>query len=372
MKVTVLKKHLLPVLAKIQGITGRKSNLAITTHVLLSAQDKSLTVSATDLETGFVGSYPAAVEKEGKTVLNSRKLFEIIKDFPSDEIILQQLDNQWIEIKKGTIEYHIVGMKPEDFPTIPEINADIALHLPSRQLASMIQKTVIIPATADDRRPHILGVYLEKLNEGSETLFRMVSTDGSRLSKVDIPIAAGEEAAIERGVLVPKKSLAEVGKFLESEATAELSFKDNHLILQREEERLIVRLLEGEFPKYYDIIKLSDGLQVKLDRLTFLSMLRRMSILGSEEYKGVIFRFEDDTLTVSSTNPDIGESKEVMDIQYRGKKMTTMFNPRFFIDSLNVMEDEAVVLHLTGEDRPCILTGEKDRRYLSVLMPMRI
>lgn len=372
MKVTVQKKHLLPVLSKIQGITGRKSNLAITTHVCLSAAGQRLTVSATDLETGFVGSYPAVVDQEGKAVLNSRKIFEIIKDFPSEDIILQQLDNQWIEIKKDQIEYHIVSMKPEDFPSIPEIKAEIALHLPSRKLASMIQKTVIIPAAADDRRPHILGVYLEKLHEGSESLFRMVSTDGSRLSKVDLPIEPAEEAAIERGVLVPKKSLAELGKFLESEAVAELSFKDNHLILHREDERLIVRLLEGEFPKYHDIIKISDGQQVKLDRLSFLSMLRRMSILGSEEYKGVIFQFEDDTLTVSSTNPDIGESKEVLDIQYRGKKMTTMFNPRFFIDSLNVMEDEAIVLHLTGEDRPCILTGEKDRRYLSVLMPMRI
>ncbi len=372
MKITIQKKHLLPVLSKLQGITGRKSNLVITTHVLLSAEGKSLTVSATDLETGFVGSYPAVVEKEGQTVLNSRKLFEIIKDFPSDEIILQQLENQWIEIKKDQIEYHIVGMKPEDFPTIPELRAEVVLHLPSRQLASMIQKTVIIPAAADDRRPHILGVYLEKLKEDSETLFRMVSTDGSRLSKVDLPIDPAEEAAIERGVLVPKKSLAELGKFLDSEAPAAVFFKDNHLILHRAEERLIVRLLEGEFPKYHDIIKISDGQQVKLERLTFLSMLRRMSILGSEEYKGVIFNFEDDTLTVSSTNPDIGESREVMEIQYRGKKMTTMFNPRFFIDSLNVMEDEAVVLHLTGEDRPCILTGEKDRRYLSVLMPMRI
>ncbi|MEJ5360000.1 MAG: DNA polymerase III subunit beta [Desulfobacterales bacterium] len=372
MKVTVQKKHILPVLSKLQGITGRKSNLAITTHVLLSAEKKGISLSATDLETGFEGQYPAQVEQEGRTVLNSRKLFEIIKDFPSEEIILQQLDNQWIEIKKDQIEFHIVGMNPEDFPAIPRIEAELPMHLPSRELASMIQKTVIIPAASDDRRPHILGVYFEKLKEGSEIIFRMVSTDGSRLSKVDLPISPGEEAALERNVLVPKKSLVEVGKFLEGDKVAEVAFKENHMLLHRDGERLIVRLLEGEFPKYHDIIKISDGIKVKLERLNFLSVLRRMSILGSEEYKGVIFNFENDTLTVSSTNPDLGESKEVLSVQFPGKKMTIMFNPRFFIDSLNVMEDEAILLHLTGEDRPCILTGEKDRRYLSVLMPMRI
>jgi DNA polymerase-3 subunit beta len=101
-------------------------------------------------------------------------------------------------------------------------------------------------------------------------------------------------------------------------------------------------------------------------------MLRRMSILGSEEYKGVIFNFDTDKLTISSTNPDIGESKEEMPIDYKGNKMNIMFNPKFFMDTLNVIDDEKVVVNITSEDRPCLITGEKDENYLSVIMPMRI
>jgi DNA polymerase-3 subunit beta len=97
-----------------------------------------------------------------------------------------------------------------------------------------------------------------------------------------------------------------------------------------------------------------------------------MSILSSDEYKGVIFNFDTDQLTISSTNPEIGESKEDMPIEFKGKKITVMFNPRFFLDTLNVIDDDKVTLSIESEDRPCLVSSEKDDNYLSVIMPMRI
>jgi DNA polymerase-3 subunit beta len=97
-----------------------------------------------------------------------------------------------------------------------------------------------------------------------------------------------------------------------------------------------------------------------------------MSILSSEDYKGAIFNFEKNQLVVTSTNPDIGESKEDMDIQYSGDPLTVMFNPKFFIESLSVMDDENVILNIVDEEKPCLIEGEKDKTYLSVIMPMRI
>jgi DNA polymerase-3 subunit beta len=101
-------------------------------------------------------------------------------------------------------------------------------------------------------------------------------------------------------------------------------------------------------------------------------MLKRMSILSSEDYKGVIFKFETGKLTITSTNPDIGESKEDMQLEYSGDPVTIMFNPRFFIDSLNVLEDDKISLHIYNEEKPCLIEGQEDKTYLSVIMPMRI
>jgi len=372
MRVTVRKADILPVLARIQGITGRKTNLAITTNVLLRTTDAGLCLSATDLETGFEGNYSAKVEAHGMAAINSRKLFEIFKDFPSDEILLQEKENHWIEIGNKNVEYHIVGLNPDDFPEIPKIESADFFEIESATLSEMIAKSVIIGAAADDRRTHIIGVYAERIEENEKKIFRLVSTDGSRLSKADFVFEPSANLIYGTGVLIPKKSLVEVGKFLETEGSVRAAFKDNNFIVKKDSETLIIRLLEGEFPKYSDIIIKPAGHNLIMNRQMFLMMLKRMSILSSDEYKGVIFNFDENLLTISSTNPEIGESKEDMPIEFNGKKITVMFNPKFFIDTLNVIDDENVSLNIVNEERPCLIEGEKDKSYLSVIMPMRL
>jgi DNA polymerase-3 subunit beta len=372
MRVTVRRGDILSVLSRIQGITGRKTNLAITTNVLLRTTDTGLCLSATDLETGFEGNYPAKVEAHGTVAINSRKLFEIFKDFPSDDILMQEKENHWIEIGNKNVEYNIVGLNPEDFPEIPKIESADFFEIDSFVLSGMIAKSVIIGAATDDRRTHIIGVYAERIEESDQKIFRLVSTDGSRLSKVDFVFDPSVNFPAGPGALIPKKSLVEVGKFLETEGNVRAAFKDSNFIVKKDNETIIIRLLEGEFPKYSDIIVKPVGHNLNMDRQMFLMMLKRMSILSSEEYKGVIFNFDENQLTISSTNPEIGESKEDMPIEFHGKKITVMFNPKFFIDTLNVIDDENVSLKIVNEEKPCLIEGEKDKSYLSVIMPMRL
>jgi DNA polymerase-3 subunit beta len=172
--------------------------------------------------------------------------------------------------------------------------------------------------------------------------------------------------------MVPKKGLIEVGKFLDDEGKVKIGFKENNFIVQKDSETLIILLLEGDFPEYGDIILKKGGKSIIFDRQRFLMMLKRMSILSSEDYKGVIFNFEKNQLVITSTNPDIGESKEDMEIKYDGDSITVMFNPKFFIETLNVIDDDNVVLNIVDEEKPCLIEGENDKTYLSVIMPMRI
>ncbi|MCK7512513.1 MAG: DNA polymerase III subunit beta [Desulfobacterales bacterium] len=250
MRVTIQKSHILPVLSRIQGITGRKTNLAITTNVLIKTTETGVSFSATDLETGFEGNYPGTIETKGTIAISARKFFEIVRDFPSEEIVLKELDNHWVEIGNSTVEYHIVGMNPEDFPEIPKIETDDFFEIESAALAGMISKSVIISAAADDRRTHIIGVYAEWMEDQKNKLFRMVSTDGSRLSKVDSVFEKSVKLPVGKGILIPKKSLNEVGKFLDTEGAVRIAFKDNNFVVKKENETIIIRLLEGEFPKY--------------------------------------------------------------------------------------------------------------------------
>jgi len=371
MKFIIKKEDLVDVLSKIQGLTGRKSNLAITANVLIKTTDRGLLLTATDLETGFEGYYPAKIESEGSIAINARKLYEIGRDFPSDEIIVTEVENRWIEIGNKNIEYHLVGMNPDDFPLIPKIEDAEFFDVEAQDLKNMIEKTLVISAS-DDKRAHIVGVFFERIQTNNEKIIRMVSTDGSRLSTVDVIFDKEFDLPIGPGIIIPKKGLNEVNKFLDAAGPVQIGLKDNNFIVKKNTETIIIRLLEGEFPAYKDIIVKGKINVIKFDRQLFLMMLKRMSILSSDNYKGVIFNFLKNRLLISSTNPDIGESKEDMNILYEGKPMEIAFNPRYFIDALNVIDDKTIILNMDNEEKPCLVEGEEDKNFISVIMPMRI
>jgi len=370
MKLTLKKADIVDVLSKIQGLAGRKTNLAITTNVLLRASGSGIYIIATDLETGFQGFYPAKVEKEGEIGINARKFFEIIRDYPEEKIKIDESENRWIKIGNKKVEYNIVGMATDDFPDLPLIENIDSFKMDALEFNNMIEKTSIILGASDDKRSHITGTYFETLK--SENKIRMVSTDGSRLSLADYSFEAGSVFKEDKNFILPKKGLLEISKFLDREGIIEIGIKDNHFVLIKENETIIMRLLEGSFPEYKDIIDKEKSSLVKLNKEKFLMMLKRMSILASENYRGVIFNFNKDKIIINSTNPDIGESKEDMDIEYSGSKVAAAFNPRYFIDTLNVINEENIIISLFNEERPCFIEGEENNNFLSVIMPMRI
>jgi DNA polymerase-3 subunit beta len=372
MKATINKNVILPVLSKIQGLAGRKTSLAITTHVLIQTADSGISITATDLETGFEGFYPAQVEDQGVIAINARKLYEIVRDFPSEDIYVNEVENHWIEIGNQNVEFHIVGLNPDDFPEIPKIEAVDFFEIDSAAFHKMIEKTVIISGASDDNRAHIIGIYAERIQEDNQKVLRLVSTDGSRLSKADYIFNKDYDLSPGDNVLIPKKGLMEVAKFLDFEGPVKIGIKDNNFIVKKEKETLIIRLLEGDFPEYGDIVANREGNDILLDRQLFLMMLKRMSILSSDEYKGVIFHFNQEKLIINSTNPDIGESKEDMDLAYKGEPVEVMYNPKFFIDTLGVIDEDNIIVNIVDDQKPCKIEGENDKSYLSVIMPMRI
>ena len=161
MNFTIKRNDILNTLAKVQGLAGRKTNLAITTNILIEASGSNIIIRATDLETGYEGLFPAEVKTEGTIAINARKLFEIARDFPSEEININEIENHWIEIGQQNVEYHLVGMNYEDFPKIPHFETVDFITIDSTALAAMIDKTVYIVGASDDKRAHIIGIYLE-------------------------------------------------------------------------------------------------------------------------------------------------------------------------------------------------------------------
>ena len=374
MKLKIQKQDIVEVLSKVQAIAGRKTNITITTAVLIKTNKNGINIISTDLETGFEGFYPAIIEKEGAVAINARKLFEIVRDFPNAELHINELENNWIEIRdNGNVEYKMVGMNPDDFPNIPNVEDMIYFELDSAAFKKMIEQTVFISGNSEEKRAHINGIYFEKRDKaGEKKLIRLVSTDGSRLTKADYECESNLIFPSESGIIISKKGLNDVGKFLEQEGKIKIGYNKSNFVLKKKNETIIMRLLEGNFPEYKDIINRKEVFSVKVERLLFLMLLKRMSILTSESYKGVIFSFKKGKLTVSSTNPDLGESKEEMNVDFDRDDFEIAFNVRYFIETLNVIDDEKVSIRLIDNESPCLIEGDKNKNFLSVIMPMRI
>mgnify|MGYP006272888785 FL=1 len=375
MKTVFAKSELLDVLSKVQGLTSRKTSLAITENVLIQALESEVLITATDLETGFKGRYPAEIESEGSVALNARKLFDIVKMFPSDRIHMEEMENRWIAITSDTVQYHLVAMDPENFPEIPEADDVNFFEMDASALKSMIEKSIAIGTAGDEKRAHLIGVNFEKASDEEQTCVRMVSTDIKRLSKVDYPYGKETDLTLPElaePVIIPKKGLNEVNKFLGQEGVIEVGVKSNHFIVRKDREVIIINLLDGDFPAYAGLLTIEPGNDITFAREPLLMMLRRMTIVTSEEYKAVIFNYAGNRLEVRAVNPNVGESKESMNIDFDREPLEIAFNPRYFIEALNFIETEKVLLNIVDNEHPCIVRGTDTQNYLNIIMPMKI
>lgn len=372
MKFTLKKSKILDVLAKIQGIAGKKTSNAIISCVLIKAFEDGLKIYVTDYETGFIGFYPAEVESEGAIAVNARKLYEIVRDFPTEDILVNEVDNFWIEIGNYNVQFHLVGLNPASFPEVPEIENIPFIEVEARSFKKMVDKTAMMTASVEDKRAHVHGVCIETFQKEGENWVRAISTDGNRLARVDYPCINESALILDKTFLVQKKGFNELSKIIIPQGRLSIGTMDNKLFIKQQQETISIQLLNGAFPDVSEILSIKGAKQIVLNKQFFMMMLKRMSIFSTEDYKGVIFNFNDDKMIVSSTNPELGESKEEMFVVYPDDPIEVAFNPRYFIESLSVIEEEQVLLNIIDDKNPCLIEGEKDKNYLCVIMPMRI
>ena len=373
MKFTINKNDIVDVLSKIQGLTGRKSSLAITECVLINAGEEGIHLTATDLETGFEGTFPASVETPGTIAISARKFYEIIREFPSSDVFIHESGNRRITIGNEKVQFNLMTMNPDDYPPTAEIDVTDFFEVDGAAFKKMIEKSIIISGIGEDKKPHINGIWFERLTDISPPVIRMVSTDGSRLSKYDLPFSGEGGLTPGESVLIPKKGLHEISKFLQSATgNVQLGLQGSYFVLKTPAEIFYVRLLEGKFPEYAEILSRQEGYSIAFEKAPFLNMLKRMSILCTENYRAAIFTFEADQFIINATNPDIGDSKEDMAIDYKGDKIEAAFNPRYFIDAVNGIDDENLVINILSDGKPCLIEGAEEKLYMSAIMPMRV
>jgi DNA polymerase-3 subunit beta len=377
MKLSIAKAELQKGLARIQAIVEKRNSMPILANVLLEAQKResgedhdTLQLSATDLEVGIRGVHTVEVEQAGRLTIGAKKLFEIVRELPEDEIFLESGDNSYLNIRCQRSNFTLAGTSAEEYPTLLEFSPEKTVTIPSEILLGMIERTMYA-ASVDETRYNLNGVYLEV--QGEQEKLRMVATDGHRLAMVD-RVIPGDISNLEGGVIIPRKGLAEMKRLLDEDDAAEieLAFQGNSGFVRKDDVTLVMRLIEGEFPNYRQVIPSDSGVQLTLETDTFVQALRRVVILSSERSRAVKFELSENQVVVSSNNPDLGDATDEIDVDYSGERISIGFNARYVLDSLASLHAKEVTLGLNDDLSPAQIIPANDEDALAVVMPMRL
>ncbi len=373
MEFKIEKEEILKGLGRTQSIVEKKNTIQILSNVLLKLSGNDLTIEATDLEIGVRATYTAEGIAPGGVTVDAKTLYEVIKQIPEGTTIhFLKKENNWLEITAGRSVFNLVGLSPEDFPEVPIPVGEKQWTMNPEILKGMIDKTVFA-VSQEDMRYNLSGVFMETFEEGRAKKVRMVATDGHRLSLVDsefegeIPLTTGQ------GIIIPKKGLAELRKILDESADpVGIRLDGNNLMVKRDRLTLVMRLVDGRFPDYRQVIPQNNDKVITLVREEFIRTLRRVSILSFERVKMVKFHITGAVVEITSESPDMGTAREEVPVEYAGPDMTIGFNSTYLLDILGAMDDETISLKLMDESSPGEIRPAKERGYFFIIMPMKI
>ncbi len=375
MELIIGRSALLGGLNLAQGIVERRNTVPILGNVLLEAKDSSLTLAATDMEVGMRTRMACECTNLGAVTLGAHKLFEIVRETEAEEVSLRSLENDWVEIRCGRARFKMRSLDPRSFPAMPsaaeraEGGAPRAeLSIGAKVLTTMIDKT-IFAVSPDETRYNLSGVYIEC---PSADTVRMAATDGHRLALIDRP-APG--FAMVAGAILPRKGLNELRRLLDSgvEGNVLLCVETQLAWLLHGNTEISMRRVEGEFPDYQGVIPKDSKYRISIGRDALLAAIKRAAIFSSERYHGVRLALTPGSLTVSSTSPELGEASETVDVDFAGEEFSVGFNASYLMQAVNAIPAQGeVVLGLTDEVSPGVLTTPADSAFLYVVMPMRL
>jgi DNA polymerase-3 subunit beta len=371
MKLRIKKEEILKGLQRIQGVVDKKNTMPILANMLLFADAKGIEITASDLEIGLRGRYAAEVETPGAVTVSAKKMYEIVRELPAEDIQIKVEDGNWVKIVSGHSQFKLVGLPQEEYPAMPDVEEEGMIMIANEVLRDMIRKT-IYAAGDNDARYVLNGLFVQLVPVKSGLAVKMVGTDGHRLSLIDRSIEAKHK---EESVIIPKKAMMELRRLLDEDASQEgflVGFSKNHALFKRDGLVMVSKLIDGNYPNYQQVIpsKTTKIVVVPKDDLTHA--VKRVSILSKEKTNAVKMQFENNSLILSTNNPEVGEANEELSVEYRGDSLTIGFNSRYLLDVLAAMDGTTITLELSDPLSPCLIKEEGNDSYRCVVMPMRV
>ena len=372
MKVTVERAELLKSLSHVHRVVERRNTIPILANVLIKAAKGTLELKATDLDLEVVESVPAETGQAGATTVPAHVLYDIVRKLPDGAQVQLEAGGErgTLTVRASRARFSLQTLPEADFPDLAAGEFSHTFKVKGAEFRRLVDKTQFAIST-EETRYYLNGIYLHVTEAGGKPMLRAVATDGHRLAQAELEAPAGSQGL--PGVIVPRKTVAEIQKLLEDkEAEVTISLSATKIRVQVGAIVLTSKLIDGTFPDYGRVIPQGNDKTLIVDKDEFAAAVDRVSTVSSERGRAVKLSLGDGKMVLSVTNPDSGSATEELEVDYTAEPLDIGFNSRYLLDITSQLEGDTAELKLADPGSPTLVRDSTKTDALYVLMPMRV
>ncbi|MBL7068614.1 MAG: DNA polymerase III subunit beta [Candidatus Omnitrophica bacterium] len=362
MKLKISRKKLQDAAQTTHGVVTTKNTLPILSNILIEAENNKLHLTTTDLDMAITCQTEAKVIQQGATTVPAKRFTDIIKELAEEEVTITAKKNNIVTIDCQNAYFKVNSLPKEEFPKLPNYKNQESITIEQTKLKNMLNMTSF--AISHDETRYILNGVLFEIRPQKIT---MVATDGRRLAFIE----REHDTKIQkpRKMIVPIKAINELQRALK-DGEAKIYFGQNQTTFDLGGVVIISRLIEGEFPKYEQVIPKEHKEKLRVDRDQLLAAARRANLLTNQDSQAIKLDVFKNKMVVSKNTPDVGEAREELETEYKGSDLSIGFNPTYLIDALKNIDVEKIGLELTAPDKPGVIRTPDN--FIYVVLPMQL
>ena len=372
MKLSIERNTLLKAVSHAQSVVERRNTIPILANVLIEAEDDKVQFRATDLDVEIVDRVQAKVDRTGSTTVSAVLLHEIARKLPDGALIELTADtaSSRLTVEAGRSNFSLATLPKEDFPIMASSEYAANFSAKSGDLRRLFDKSRFAIST-EETRYYLNGVYMHSATFENSKVLRCVATDGHRLARVDTGLPEGAEEL--PGVIIPRKTVAEIRKFLDDdEVQIAVSVSETKVRFATPDITLTSKVIEGTFPDYTRVIPASNEKKLEVDADEFAKAVDRVSTVSSERSRAVKLSLEDDQLTLIVNSPDSGAAEEQVAVAYSDERLEIGFNAKYLLEISGQIDKENAIFMFNSSGDPVLIREGNDLSAVYVVMPMRV
>lgn len=367
-KATVEQAALIKTLGRLHRVVERRNTIPILGNIMMTVEQDRIEFKATDLDMEVTDSIEAAVAAKGATTVPAHLFSDIARKMPAGAQISLEGSDTGMVVKAGRFRSSLQTLPIADFPSLSREETNVSFALAGTNLHKLISKVQFAIST-EETRYYLNGIYLHAAGTPSKATLRAVATDGHRLAQFEI--ALPEDARGMPGVIVPRKTVAQVAQLFDGADEVQITVSQDKISFAAGTISLLSKVIDGTFPDYGRVIPQNNDKEVAVDRKALQAAVDRVATISSERGRAVKMALSAGKIVLSCSNPDAGTASDELEVEYAGDNLDIGFNSRYMNDMTTNIGGEKVTVKMNDPGSPAIFTGG-DEGSLFVLMPMRV